>query len=826
MLNREKLKEFNSVVLASLLHDIGKFMQRAELELSVQTKNLEGQFCKKHGSYKHTLWTNQFIQENNYIRVHKDQIDLPLTADIAASHHRNDITPIQAIIQQADWYSAGYDRSDDDVDELPKKRDRYKTNPLFSIFQNIKIVTGQSDKSYGYNLSPLDPNNDSIFPEKVTDTYLSPAQYKALWDDFVIELDKNISSDLSFNHYLNLLDSLLKKYTWCIPANTRETGPDVSLYDHLKTSAAIASCVYRYHEENNSLDDIKAVQNKNIKKFILLSADVSGIQNFIFKLNKEQSKGVSKILRARSFYLSIATRAICLSLLESLGLPSLCLLQDAGGRFLLLLPNTGSTREKIRSAKIDIEQWFLKKFKGDLTFNIVEPQELCGNDFKQNNFSSVLEEINKKINYAKLNKLSTVLKTENQQWNTELFTNIKWPEKSKEGSCATCANEPANSSCGFHEQDSEIHVCEFCYELHKIGEKLTKKSFLIYSKEKKSNSEDIVILDNSFLKTSLILSDKSIKISDNVFLVEQLDYNKDTHLFPINPIARTVPVDEHNNALSFEQIANSAVNRDNGIGSAFLGILKADVDNLGYIFANGLGKRVSLSRYVTLSRMINFFFSSYVPHLSNTDKYKNKIYTVFAGGDDLTLIGAWESIAEFSKKLHDYFKHFVANNPDVSFSSGITTCHNKFPVRRSIELAEECLEKSKKEKQRITHFDTTVTWEQFSNLLNTSDQLEKFYFRGSQDNKDSISTAFLYRLLKYHEMAKKCLDGNISADMRELLYKSKVHYDIARSFNKKSDEPAREAILKILEDDECMRNLKIPLFTVLYKNRKTQLKED
>lgn len=65
-------KEKERIYLAALLHDIGKFYQRADTG-SVQTSKYlkehgkeESTFCPKYGNrytHKHVLWTVQFIED-------------------------------------------------------------------------------------------------------------------------------------------------------------------------------------------------------------------------------------------------------------------------------------------------------------------------------------------------------------------------------------------------------------------------------------------------------------------------------------------------------------------------------------------------------------------------------------------------------------------------------------------------------------------------------------------------------------------------------------------------------------------------------------------
>ena len=77
----------------------------------------------------------------------------------------------------------------------------------------------------------------------------------------------------------------------------------ISLYDHLKTTAAIASCSYLFDNESDSKD-------KN--KFIIINGDISGIQKFIYRVSspQEAQSGMSKRLRGRSIYISLLNEDI------------------------------------------------------------------------------------------------------------------------------------------------------------------------------------------------------------------------------------------------------------------------------------------------------------------------------------------------------------------------------------------------------------------------------------------------------------------------------------------------------------------------------------
>jgi CRISPR-associated protein Csm1 len=65
------------------------------------------------------------------------------------------------------------------------------------------------------------------------------------------------------------------------------------------------------------------------------------------------------------------------------------------------------------------------------------------------------------------------------------------------------------------------------------------------------------------------------------------------------------------------------------------------VDNLGEIFRIGLRKKATIARLSTLSFQISLFFEGWIKHLCEAREFDQLIYSVYAGGDDIFLIGPW-----------------------------------------------------------------------------------------------------------------------------------------------------------------------------------------
>jgi CRISPR-associated protein Csm1 len=287
--------------------------------------------------------------------------------------------------------------------------------------------------------------------------------------------------------------------------------------------------------------------------------------------------------------------------------------------------------------------------------------------------------------------------------------------------------------------------------------------------------------------------------------------------------------------LSFQCIATHTPLSREGKGVNKLAILKADIDNLGYIVQYGFDRpavkntsKYSVSRYTFLSRMIDAFFQYWLKDI--IAKEFPMIYTVYAGGDDLLLIGPWAEIIKFSKVFNDKFKEFMGNNPDITLSAGISLFSPHSPVTTAAAQADANLEQSKdlkgkkeeKGKDAITLFDTTVKWKKLDELFNFAGFLDDRV----NDDKSGIKVAFLYRLFKYRRMFMDYKEKGIVEGLR---FHSLMNYDVKRNIERKENDklinPEEVEKLRPLYvtgeslDKELLENLKIPLYIALFNNR-------
>ena len=354
--------EREHIYLAALLHDIGKFYQRADNGSVNGSKYLkthckdESTFCPQTAekalyTHKHVLWTAQFIEDFAPVfkaLVGDEQTDLSAKdnlMNLAAGHHLKyeQLSKWGQIIKEADSLSSGMDRDSsealrDSQDESVTGWDAFKKKRMIPILQTVGHDKVDADWMH-LPVCKMQLTQEA-FPKTV---FSHSPDYDTLWHEFCGEF-KYIQAN-TYRAFSETLLNLLYKYTTTIPSSTINF-PDVSLYDHLKTTAAIAVCLYDYKKECGDTEDAP---------FMLVGADFSGIQSYIYQI---VSKHAGKNLKGRSFYLRILSDAVVRYLLRELNLFQANVIYNSGGGFYLLTPNTPSIKQKLDEAIRHIEQQF------------------------------------------------------------------------------------------------------------------------------------------------------------------------------------------------------------------------------------------------------------------------------------------------------------------------------------------------------------------------------------------------------------------------------------------------------------------------------------
>lgn len=835
------------VALAALLHDLGKFAERARIEGDRDRLNSHvGNYCpfRKQGGYhthKHAAYTALAwdLIEQRFPELVGDDVEpfaawnSPEVDDSivnAASRHHKPETFLQWIVATADRVASGFERERFAEYNLAEDKTRegrtHYTARLLTLFEQIDLDEGKQkpargELSWRYPLKPL--SVEALFPVTASgyetdDNAAAQSEYQKLWQAFTSSLGQIPASHRgNWPLWLDHFDSVWHCFTQAIPSATAfGTRPEVSLYDHSRATAALATALWRYHHDRN--DEPEAIRGRlaqyerpdwDEQKFLLVQGDFFGIQEFLFATGGETQKRAARLLRGRSFYVSLLTECAALGVLDALNLPPTSQIINAAGKFLIVAPNTETTRETLRALQKRFDDWFLQVGYGQAGIGMAWTAASC-NDFLDNSsedggsrFKSLMDQLFNALNDAKARRFdlcgesapAPVFKTFLDQFDNAL------------GVCSVDGRLPATQQL----DGSDIAVSKLAADQINIGKQLAHKERVLITRDPLEG--DVTLQMPLFgYYVSFVTSEESSgrfgQLARDGSLLRAWDYSlpRDvgTPLFAgyarrnINgyvPLFGDLnewekdrykdldePVDgrDAREPKTFEFVAcddRGLDDKGNWVGISALTTLKGDVDNLGLIFERGL-ERPTFAKMAALSRQMNNFFSLWLP--SYVARHYPSTYTVFAGGDDFFLIGPWLSTQRLARDMRDQFNRYVAGNPQVHFSAGLTMTKPGMPVRQMGEMAESALElaKGRPGKDSVTAFGYAVDWDTFGTLLDHAVELDR------KRSELKLSTGYLYGLQQLADMAEDLRrareDSSHAPKLESALWNSRFTYRTAR----------------------------------------------
>lgn len=861
---------------AGFMHDLGKAGTRSIFGIDDDyiEHNENVYLPVKHGRYSHhhAIYSAAIIEKNAHLFprefTSREWGEGDTFINLVAGHH-NPSTPLQWVIAVADRISSGWDRDKfkKQEDEIPI-RDYLQTR-LFPVFEQLlekdNQYTSADDFQYHYHLSPMSPRN--LFPAKNDGlqnkgNISAVEEYEELYRQFMDSLSQLLHKNQSPELWLEHFDSLMMVYMWAIPAaRVGKVVPDVSLYDHARTTAALGTSLYLYHKENDTLEEAM-IKDYDDKKFLIVSGDLYGIQDFIFKSLSDTRKQRSKILRGRSLYVSLLTELAADMLCRRIGLHHNSAILNAAGKFMIIAPNTEKTRETIETANREINDWLYEKTFGETALGITSLYA-APRDFIERNFQRLWDQISAQIEIKKFSKLDLnrhggSVNSYLDQFNNELHSSI----------CPFCGKRPSNELAEHSPYIGEetISACTLCRDHIFLGTQLVKRNNIaILSANAKFDPHSEHLLEPIYGAYQVVFPEPSSSLDPLARSGELLGY------WDIQPWARDtmtsqatlkmingyVPVyteeDKYDDRLlcsekiekkkleaidqinfgdpkTFTHISAKALNVTNDsksyAGVDALGILKADVDNLGILMSCGLkSDRFTVSRLSTLSRQMNAFFACYLPHMLKESTHYKDVYTVFGGGDDLFLLGPWNVMLNLAAKLVDYFSSYTCGNKNIHLSAGITFCKPNIPLDVMAQQAEEALDISKSgEKNKVTVFGESIPWDQVKTLIQMKAQLVEWYRNGI------LTRSMLYKLNDLIHMAaqeKEILKRNeiFLKDMYCTKWRALLSYFVERNVAKSLPKDERSMIVSKVTTSlalwlkEYGGWFKVSLWDVLYNTR-------
>lgn len=868
------LNASSRMALAALLHDLGKFAERARIEVDkdkLETwKQLDCPQWDGRSTHIHAAYTTAGFTAIEAMLPSREQImaapfagpGTPEADDSlinAAARHHNPRTFLQWVIATADRLASGFERSDFEAYNKATEgtrtgRNHYQAR-LLSLFDSIGLEQDRRDAhDWCHPLTALSPK--SLFPlersiyEPDNDS-VAQKEYAELWQGWLGALKQVPQSHrdnlpLWLDHY----DAGWLAYTHAIPSATAgRTRPDVSLYDHSKAVAALAVALWRWHQESDQTgsEAISALRERadwDQAKLLLIQGDFTGIQEFIFAEGAESQRQAAKLLRGRSFHVSLLSELAALAVLEALELPPTSQVVNAAGKFLIVAPNTKATHAKIEQVRKRLNDWFLEQTFGESAF-VLASEPATGNDFLHGRFAGLMKRLFESLEVAKLRRFDLAQQPTEAAIRNADFSGGACAFDGRRPAKTTAAGKPASAlaadqiALGHWLADKRmcrLLITRGATELHESGnvKPLGLDYFgyrVAFASEEETSGRFGKLAENGEL---LRCWDFSLPGKDETATLYHGYARRDINAYvPVFDGAqaewdaakygklqgevdfdRETPVKTLNHLACEDKLPKDG-RLDQWQGVTALAVLKGDVDNLGSLFHRGI-QPPTFAKMAALSRQLNAFFAVHLPWLCQQHPEFRDTYTVFAGGDDFFLIGPWHKTQRLARHLAADFERFSANNPEIHFSAGISLAKPGIPIRALAEAGEDALDTAKQAgKNRVTCHGEAVSWAQFQELAKFEDWLAERYA------KDEFSTGFIYRLLT---LAKKA-DSNRPEDA---IWQSWLAYRVRRFVVdrlKPDGEETRAAVQAEVAGrlrDELMRGklaVTIPVANTLYRYR-------
>lgn len=594
------------LVIGGLLHDIGKAVYR------------QGGERKNHSELGYA-----FLKEKIGVK------DADLLACVRY-HHSDDLKNAHLaadapayIVYMADNMASAADRREKEQAEEFGFDQQTPLQPVFNLLNG-----NHGDKWYAPGILAVgeDHTADQINFPVAEKAVFSREQYNQIATHLKENL-QGINWDQPQDYINSILEAIEANLSFIPSSTAKGEVPDISLYDHMKMTGAMAACIGQYLKAQ-SIQDYREVLFKQATAFydrdvfLLASLDLSGIQAFIYTITSEDAL---RMLRARSFYLDLLVEHIVDSMLERLSLTRCNLIYAGGGHCYLLLPNTEQAKETFDNCLALANQWFLAQFGAALYiaggYAPCSSHALC--DKPKGRYADLFRAVSSKLSKQKMQRYSADdIRALNQR-----------REKNYARECVVCKKIGAVNESG---------RCSMCEALKQLSAHVLYDWFFAITKAE--DAAGVPLPFNSVLRAAQKESRVKAIIKDDPDFVRVYGKNQ---MYTGEKLSAKLWIGGYTTGDTFEAFAKQAQ------GIRRIAVLRADVDNLGHSFVAGFddpanqNRYVTLSRTATLSRQLSLFFKFYInkilesPQFSLTDaRPEKRAATIVYSGGTMFLLSA------------------------------------------------------------------------------------------------------------------------------------------------------------------------------------------
>ena len=628
-----------------------------------------------------------------------------------------------------------------------------------------------------------------------------------------------LSGSVGIDAAVKNLQEELELYTWGesqIPGLLRllednlshtpsDLAPDISRYDQCTITAAIASCIAEYQQEDSLAYKKTEPELRAEQALLLYSADFSGIQKFIFTV---ATKGALASLRSRSFLLELLMEHYIDELLSACGMSRVNLLYSGGGHCYLLLPNTAATVDALKAWNTRFNDWLMAQFGIQLYiahgWTACSANDLNNYPAQQAPYTAMFRRVSAAISRHKLRRYSA----------DQL---LRLNSESADDQGRECV------VCGRSDRLGENGRCAWCNLFVDMSGKVLDCPVYLGSREKALSDFSLPAWEGEVSVSLVALDTVRARLKNGETFVRSYTKNR---AFPELPDAIRLYVGDYSASRQLENLAASAK------GISRMAVCRMDVDNLGHAFVSGYRRPgetdpvkrdvyLNISRISAFSRQMSLFFKSRInPILEQPepDGHALSVAIVYSGGDDVFLVGAWNDVITAAQRIQENFREFCGGT--LTISAGISLHDDHFPIRQAASHGADLEDQAKQVpgKNALALFEPngqhTYSWQEFREKVVGEKQklLDKFFH--SQDQE--LGNNFLYQILELLQQARE--DRINIARYAYLL----ARMEPKENYRKESYREFSAAMYRWILSEEDRRQLITAIHLYVYAERKAK----
>lgn len=693
-----------------------------------------------------------------------------------------------------------------------------KPNPLTPL---ATVFTHMWGNHPGY-LRPRMGAEDRLPQPEANMRLLTQGDYQQAWEG----LQAALAALQPKEEEIPAVLTALERWTGDFPDEIR-TGEDadLSFFDRRRTAAAFGSCLGAYLLGRED-PEFQEAALRGEPAFLLYTAGFSGIQKFIYTVSTD---GALKSLRSRSFFLELLMEHYVDELLAACRLSRVNLLFHGGGQCRLLLPNRKAVVEALETWNRRFNDWLIREFGISVYMDhgwvVCSGKDLVNEPAAENPYGEVLRRLNREMERRKL-----------RRYNGEQLQLLNREETDQQGrECKVCGRTanlvPLPSQEG--QDGPQEFRCPWCKRFLEMSKQLVKQDvYVVYraSTEGKGiplpSAEGVVYLRLEEEKTAcarLEGGEAVVRIYSKKFLPNlpgSIRLDMGDYVYCQSEAQEALPTTEDLAACSQ--------------GIRRIAVCRMDVDNLGSAFLSGFQQQgeedpvkrqrfVNLPRAAALSRQMTLFFRRYLNGIleqAYDEKYRSMaVAIVYAGGDDVFLVGAWNHVLEAAWRIREAFQCFTCGA--MTISCGFTLFDSHFPIRLAADQTAELEEKAKEQpgKDSIALFtpeeNHVYPWDVFQDQVRTGKlKALKSFFGENQERGNT----FLHHIMEL--LAPVEDGGNRPIELARYAY-------LLSKLEPARESPGYEAYRKFADqaygwalNGEDRRQLISASYLYLYENRK------